>query len=360
MYRADFGNSILRLRLRDWAVVGLFVLACFVVIPRLCQWFERLPAGIDDRIPYESSEDYWTYRVRIEHMVEGERIPIIGDSVIWGEYVAPAETLSACLNRDLPAPRFANAGLNGAHPLALSGLVANYTDALQDRHVILHCNLLWMSSPERDLQSGDTPINHTRLLPQFVPRIPAYHAPFSERVSLSIDRSVSFFDCVTHIRTRYFDGRDLQSWAIAHPLANPLRQFEQTAPPDTTALRHAGVPWTEQGIEPQDMPWLDLNSSLQWEAWKQTAQRLRARRNSLLVLVGPLNEHLLTDSSRRRHQAVRQQVEEWLHSEEIPYVASAVLPSDEYGDASHPLATGYVRLAKNIISGPEFRDWLAD
>jgi hypothetical protein len=360
-YRVDFGPSIIRLRLREWLTVGLIVAACFIAAPRLWERFERLPQLPDGRVSYEASEDYWTYRSRMRNIVESERIPILGDSVIWGEYVSAAETLSAFLNAESDSRRFANAGVNGAHPLALSGLVDNYTGDLNNRWVILHCNLLWMSSPERDLQSdNDVPINHARLIPQFSARIASYKAPFSKRLGIVIDRSVPFFDWVSHVRSRYFEGQDLQSWSIANPYSNPLAQFRREFPEDASEARHAPVPWTAQGIEPQEMPWVELRSSLQWEAWRRTALDLHSNGTHLLVVVGPLNEHLLTDSSRLQYQSRQQEVEAWLDEQGIPFVAPAVLPSNEYGDASHPLSGGYARLARSISSEAAFRKWLGD
>jgi hypothetical protein len=354
-----FGRSIVRLSLREWVVVALIIAVIFVVTPYLCNMVESSPAALDDRVPYAESEDYWNYRRRMDDIVSADRIPIIGDSVVWGDYVTANQTLSAFLNSTAPAPRFSNAGLNGAHPLALSGLVDYYAGDLCDRKVMLHCNLLWLSSPDRDLQSdNDVPINHTRLIPQFLPRVPSYKAPFAQRLGIVIDRAVPFFDGMTHLRTRYFEGRDLESWSLAHPYANPLSQFRKNTTADAEELRHKPIPWTEQGIGPQDMPWVDLRSSLQWQAWRQTLSTLRSRHNQVFVLVGPLNEHLLEDASRQRYETLKREVEAWLSEEKIAHLVPEPLPSDDYGDASHPLSGGYGRLAQIIAADATFREWL--
>lgn len=354
----NFGRSVVRLRLRDWLVVGVIVAGCFLGLPIVCEQLEPAPRDIDGRVPYAESEDYWNYRRRVEASIAADRIPIIGDSVVWGDFVTAEESLSACLNSASQSPRFANAGLNGTHPLALKGLVDYYAGDVHDRAVILHCNLLWMSSPDRDLQSNrDVPINHTRLIPQFWPRIPSYKASFAQRLGIVIDRATPFFDCVSHLRTRYFSGQDLQTWSVTHPYDNPLAQFH-SPPAETEEQRHKPVPWTEQGIQPQDMPWIDLATSLQWSAWRETLETLRSRRNRVLVLIGPVNEHLLQDASRERYQALRHTVEQWLKEHDVPSIAPQALPSDEYGDASHPLAAGYARLAQTLIDDPVFQAWL--
>ena len=55
---------------------------------------------------------------------------MLGDSVVWGEYVAPDGTLSHFLNQEAEATnRFVNLGLNGLFPLAQEGLVDYYGKA---------------------------------------------------------------------------------------------------------------------------------------------------------------------------------------------------------------------------------------
>ncbi len=146
--RVDFGKSVVRLTGREWLVVALVVVVCFVWIPDLWERYGRMPISADYRVPYAQSEDYWTYQRLLKQIVEADRIPVIGDSFVWGEYVPANETFSSDLNAETASDRFANVGLNGAHPLALAGFVENYAGALKNRRVILHCNLLWMSSPE--------------------------------------------------------------------------------------------------------------------------------------------------------------------------------------------------------------------
>ena len=57
---------------------------------------------------------------------------------------------------------------------------------------------------------------------------------------------------------------------------------------------------------------------------------------------------------------LKQKVAAWLKSDGILSISPALLPSEEYGDASHPLSAGYARLAKSISRDPVFREWLGD
>lgn len=364
-----FGANAMRLTAWQWSAVVLLVLPVILFTPLVWSQFEPLPATPDYRIPYALSDDYWIYSRIAASSADEQRIGIVGDSVIWGEYVRPQKTLSAHLNRqagaaafantEVGAARFANLGLNGAHPLALSGLVASYATSLRGGRVIVHCNLLWMSSPERDLSSDkEQSFNHPHLVPQFVPDIPCYKASISDRMGNVFDRNLPYRGWAQHLRIAYLGGQNLPDWTLEHPYADPLRGSEQSRLDDSQKLRHKAVPWFEQGMVPQDLPWIGLGASLQWPAFRETVERLQSRGNRVFVLVGPLNEHMLTPASRQRYRALRGEVERWLGDHEIAFTAPAALPSEEYADASHPLSPGYARLANGLLEALEFRQWL--
>ncbi len=139
-------------------------------------------AGPDYRVPYSLGNDYWNYARTCREVATGDRTLVVGDSVIWGHYVAGGETLSHYLNERIGAARFANLGLDGVHPAALCGLVEHYGTAIQRRQVVLNCNLLWLSSARHDLSTDkEFAFNHPALVPQFWPKIPCYRAPLSEQ-----------------------------------------------------------------------------------------------------------------------------------------------------------------------------------
>src|SRR6185369_2095556 len=110
------------------------------------------------------------------------------------------------LNQEAKRPgQFINAGVNGLFPLALEGLVDHYGGVLRHRKIILHCNLLWMSSPKADLQiKKEEKFNHSRLTPQFSPRIPCYRADANERLGAIVERNVRFSSWVSHLQDCYF------------------------------------------------------------------------------------------------------------------------------------------------------------
>jgi hypothetical protein len=100
-----------------------------------------------------------------------------------------------------------------------------------------------------------------------------------------------------------------------------------------------------------------LTTSLQWRAFRETVADLLRRHNSVLVVVGPLNEHMLLPESRARHQQLLAQVRNWLDEQQVPHVTPSLLPSEEYADASHPLSTGYQRLAAEIRASEAYQAW---
>jgi hypothetical protein len=119
------------------------------------------------------------------------------------------------------------------------------------------------------------------------------------------------------------------------------------------------VPWFERGIEPQDFPWVELAGSLQWRAFRETVALLRHRGNDVFVVLGPLNEHLLTIESRQRFNELSREVRQWLVEQQIPHLEPDLLPSETYADTSHPLRAGYEQLARQIHASKPFQDWLS-
>src|SRR5437763_12923841 len=84
-----FGVNEMRLSARQWLAVAAILLACVAGPPRIWKHVERCDAGTDYRIPYPLSSDYWLYQWRLEKISNPVSVPVVGDSVVWGEYVRP-------------------------------------------------------------------------------------------------------------------------------------------------------------------------------------------------------------------------------------------------------------------------------
>jgi hypothetical protein len=351
-----FSNGI-RLTGPEWIVVGIFTVLLVIFAPILWKQKEPLSYEADHRMPHELGNDYWLYERYAEKAVPQFDTLLIGDSVIWGEYVHRNQTLSHYLNERTGQSHFANLGLDGAHPLALTGLVEHYAGSVRGKKVVLQCNPLWMSSLRADLQDDKaTEFNHPRLVPQFVPWIPAYKKEhWSPRLGTLVEWHVPLFKWTNHLQQAYYDQSDIPTWTLEHPYANPLTPVTHDLPADSDSLRHTPQPWYRSGIKEQDYPWVELGSSLQWPAFQHVVKTLQQRGNHVFVLVGPFNEHLLSEKSRRRYQHVKATITDWLRDQQIPHLAPVPLPSDQYGDASHPLAGGYDMLARQLLNEPFFQ-----
>jgi hypothetical protein len=338
-------NGIL-LAPRQWAALALFAAALYLGAPELWKRLEPLEPAPDHRMPYALSNDTWLYE-RWAGRAEGT--VVLGDSVVWGQYAPPDRTLTAALNRKAGRPRYANLGLDGAHPAALAGLIEHHAGAIRDRDVVLHCNLLWMSSPRADLSGPEpAPFNHPGLVPQFVPRIASYRAPLGERVRHGLDRRVPFMAWTSHLQTAYFDQTNVPLWTLDHPYENPLARLTLKLPPPEPKPHQLEISWVERGVKPQEFAWVGLDRSFQWRMFRRCVELLRARGNRVTVLIGPFNEHMIAPPSRPGYDRLLVDVQAWLREQGIPFAAPAPLPSELYGDASHPLGEGYERLAAQL------------
>ncbi|MCX7043859.1 MAG: hypothetical protein NTX50_00035 [Candidatus Sumerlaeota bacterium] len=367
-----FGANEERLSARQWLIVGVIVLFVVLLTPWLWQRIERFETGPDYRLPYQLSEDYWLYNRMLRQTATQDRIILLGDSVVWGEYVLPDGALSHFLNRETgEADRFVNAGVNGFFPLAMEGLIRCYGQALRNRKVVVLCNVLWMTSPKTDFSSDKVErINHTRLVPQFSPRFPAYRANADQRMGAIVERNVGFMGWVGHLQCAYFEQLSIPNWTLEddggdpprYPNAwkNPLAQITLTIPSEAkkdpkrgpNSLRHK--PWYEDIKGAINFEWVELDASLQWGAFRRLIGILNERGNDVMVVLGPFNEHIIAEENRPEYRKLCDGIKTWLTQNQIQYVAPETLPSALYADASHPLTEGYALLAKNLLAAPVF------
>jgi len=371
-----FGVNEVRLNARQWLATFVIVGLILLLTPWLWGRLQRFDTGADYRIPYELSKDYWLYSQRLNQVTGGEHILVLGDSVVWGEYVAPNGTLSHFLNQAAQATnRFVNLGINGLFPLAQEGLVDYYGKALRRQKVILQCNVLWLTSPKADLSSTkEERFNHSRLVPQFFPRIPCYKADANERLSAVVQCHVPFLQWVNHLQNAYFGQKSILAWTLEEEggtpprypnvYKDPLAQISLTVPsaPSSDPQRGPGSPrhkaWSSDGQGTTRFEWVGLDASLQWQAFQRVVATLKGRSNDVLVVLGPFNEHMLAEENRPAYRKIRDGIAAWLAQNRIPTVVPEVLPSALYADASHPLTDGYELLAKRVYADEQFRGWM--
>ncbi|MCD8535048.1 MAG: hypothetical protein LR011_09785 [Verrucomicrobia bacterium] len=362
--------------------IGIIVSAAIAVmiLPGLWKLREPVPESANLRLPYDLSKDYWLYRHwmnKYSGVTDLPRIYILGDSVVWGEFVDRDATLSAHLNASRPGERFEyiNAGINGLYPVALQGLVQHSFPLHKSQRLILQINLLWMSNPEADLQtSKEQSLNHVALLPQFTQKIPPYKAAFENRAGIIWTRHFPFSQWVQHLQIAYFKNKSLQdwttdsgaSWPPDYPNAhtNPMSQMEHfkwMEPQDDPSRgihsdRHR--PWFDKGMAPTSMDWVPMESSLQFRAIQNLIVFLKKKKADFFVLIGPLNAHMMDAESRAECAAIERRLSEMLTGMGVGHMRAETLPSDQYADTSHPLSSGYRSLADQLADNPDFLKWL--
>lgn len=349
-----------RLAWPQWIVVALLLASVHALLPAWNALRMDAP-GSHYRLPYANSDDYWLSNRHIADTDPNRSAILLGDSVIWGEYVPPNGTLSAALTESQTGFVFVNGGANGMHPLALAGLIRCHLPALHGRRIVLHCNLLWLSSARRDLSfDGEISFNHPTLVPQIFERPPAYHAGLTDRVGIAVQREFSLISWTNHVRLTCFEGQDFYAWTQTHPTTNPWPLFSRLRayPPPQPSSRHPTGASHRPKIPPQDFDWVNLQDSRQWLGFQQAVAASRRRSANVFVIVGPFNQHILTAASRVRFEQRKAHVIAWLREQEIPFACPKRLPADQYADASHPYADGYRDIARQLMASDVFQDFL--
>lgn len=347
---------MVRLSGRQWLFVAVVLLAVVGWGPTVWNRFEVFRPDSDYRLPYELSSDYWLWRRYCSQACEQKKILVVGDSVIWGHYVPPNETLAYYLNESSGADRFANLGLDGTHPAALAGLLRHYGVGLSGRTVVLQFNPLWLSSAKHDLQTDkEFRFNHAELVSQFAVKIPCYKASTMRRLQIVARRDLPFANWVAHLRAVHYEGKDPQTWTLEHPCDCPLAQLTGGLPEPGGVPEPSGGTWVEKGAKKQSLSWVTLDSSLQWRFFRQAVEWLRQRGNTVFVLVGPFNEHMLGDADAATYTAIKTQVAAWFQQNNVPCFVPEPLPAADYVDASHPIGQGYALLAKELWQQPAFQ-----
>ncbi len=344
-----FSSNEIRLRVWEWLIVAAVIAVLTIGLPPVWRGLEDFSPSADYRIPYDLSEDYWLFQQFSRSVCAEDKTLVIGDSIIWGHYVEKDQTLIHYLNNLAGDERFINLGLDGSHPMALLGLIKRYGKAIRRENVILHMNLLWLSSQETDLQAEkEFAFNHPRLVPQFRPRIPCYGESASTRIGIILERYSPILQLVRHLQVQYFDNTNLPLWTVEHPYSNPL---------DRISIKAAGL-IEEKDVDSrsgtrmrqirQSLPWVDFETSLQWWAFQRLLELLKSRLNEVYVIVGQLNEYVLSPDSVTKYKGLLIKAESRLKEMDIPYSLLPLLPQDLYADTSHPVAQGYRLLAEYI------------
>ena len=351
-----FSSNEIRLSGTEWLWAIGICLTILIGLPLLGTAGEDFEPDADYRVPYRLGYDYYHFQRYCQWATNHYEILMIGDSVLWGDYVTPENTLTHYLNEYIGRRQCANLAINGIHPIALAGLIEYYGQDIAGKKVILNFNPLWLSSEEDDLQTEkETRIYHAKLIPQWNFEIACYKESVEKRMEIALERHIPLRQWTNHLQICYFDSMSLPQWSLKHPYQNPLAQITFDLPEPVNKPHSTKILWDPNTSNPSESPWVDLETSLQWQFFRKAVKILQARGNQVFVLVGPFNEHMLTDENKKKYREILDGIENRLRKNEIPYCIPAALPSEYYADASHPLAKGYEILAEQLYNHPPFQ-----
>lgn len=336
--------------LTSFILLGLTV----VIVPFSCPATDSASFTENYRIPYSMGEDYFLYNRYSKNAAQKNRIPVIGDSVIWGHYTDKENTLPANLNKLNTETGFINMGLDGIHPAAMNGLIKYYTPEFKNRKIIVGVNLLWMSSPRHDLSGPvNNEINHKVLLPQFKPAIPSYQPSFEEKISASITRSVPFFSWIDHIKLSKFAAKSFYLWTMDNPSGNLAEYLSHKD--DVFKIPESMLP---EKMQEQNIEWITTDKSLQWRFVIDNFIYLKKNGNKIAAVITPFNTYMMTNESRKKYFSILAEIEWILRENGIIPIIPLILEKKYFADASHPTAEGYKLIAEDMMKNREFTEFI--
>jgi hypothetical protein len=337
----------LNLSLRDWLVVTLLVITLIAVLP-LIPFRPRTPALDGDyRIPYALSTRYDLYR-RFTNL-SATQFPtiLVGDSVVWGQTSHRNETLAHYLNELTKQRRYINAGLDGMHPIALAELLEHHAPAIQKKDVILQFNPLWLMIMTSKQKMPDNPLLNR---PGLVPRLAAdAKGTYQERLEGAVAR-LFHGSPLDSLEERITETRvDFLAWTLDHPYESPIRAISSGLPPSEDSYKARMTPWSGTEKAKLDARWPELEKHGQWQAFERVLDLLQERQNRVLVLLGPLNEHMMSVPMRGEYLALKRQIQQRLDARQVLCFVPPALRSEHYTDICHPIGAGYEELARELL-----------
>ena len=351
-----FSSNAIRLSGTEWLWTLGICLVVLIGLPSLWATRETFEPDSEYRMPHRLGYDYSHFRRYSHWAADHYDTLMIGDSVLWGNYVSPDNTLTHYLNERAGRQQFANLSISGIHPAALAGLLRYYGTEITGKKVIVNFNPTWLSSPGADLRDEkEARINHPKLIPQWTPSIPGYKEKTAARIDIILQHYIRFRQWTNHLQICYFSDDSISSlsqWTLEHPYQNP---FTLKLPVPANKPHSTKIRWDPNTRNQFEFPWVDLETSLQWQFFRKAVEILQAGGNQVFVLVGPFNEHMLTAENKKKYRKIQDGIESWLRKNEIPYFMPTALPSEYYADASHPLAKGYAVLAEQLYNTPSFQ-----
>jgi len=241
------------------------------------------------------------------------------------------------------------------HPIALENLLEYHAPSVTRKSVILQFNPLWlMSQGEVSAQAGEPLRNRPNLVPRLASGIQSSRKLLVEDAWSRVARVELWNRPIERVLESQVD---VLAWSISHPYENPSQVLTSPLPPSEDTFSPRLEAWNS-GTNPTtvDCFWSDPRHHGQWQAFERILDRLESRGNRVLIVVGPINEHMLTPAGRESYRLFLDAVRNLLVSRKAPFYVPPLLPPDRFADICHPLAPGYEDLARLLLK--DQAEWL--
>lgn len=340
-------RDLLTLSAGEWLAAATGVIALVVLVPSLWIWNHGTRIEPDYRIPYSLSHRYGLYQRYTDLASQQYPAITVGDSVVWGQCAVRTDTLAHHLNLRGRREFFANGGLDAMHPIALETLLEYHAPALTGKEILIQFNPLWtLSTGDAPTHRADPLQNRPNLLPRLGTNLTSSRILAVERAWETLRRTPALAPLVDRVTAFQVD---YLRWSLSHPYENPLSVITSVLPSSDDSFCPLLEPWNRPRRSARiDCIWPEPERDEMWAAFGRTLALLRAKENRVFVLVGPINEHMLTESAVRSYRNYTGAVGRCLRSLGIDFSVPAVLASEHYADVCHPLGGGYAELAKKL------------
>jgi hypothetical protein len=339
--------NALQLSPREWLIAAAGVLALLVAFPAYRARIKSPTLEADYRVPYALTHRHDLYERYSTLAASRFDVFLVGDSVVWGQFADRDGTLAHHLNALAGSDRFANLGLDGMHPIALSLLLEQHAPALVGKEIVLQCDPLWYISTGRKLTRGELLANRPGLAPPPGPGPSSFEERLPKLLATMLADAPRLRILSRQLDPLFSERLDILAWTLDHPYENPFKSIsfnlpppEQRPPPMRSTASRARAS--------QDARWDPLVDSPQWLAFQNVVQLLRGHGNRLFILVGPMNEDLLTPRSRAAYQGVKQEIAAWCRGQNLAHAVPGPLPFEFFADICHPTGPGYSELARRL------------
>lgn len=345
--KTPLSANALQLSPREWLAAAAGLLLVLLAFPAFRSTIKSPQLPADYRIPYALTDRYDLYERYSVLAAPRYDTLLVGDSCIWGQCADWNGTLSHHLNSLSGGERFANLGLDGMHPVALSVLMRHHASGIAGKPVILQANLFWFVSTGVRRTREDLLKNRPNLGPRFGPTVTVYDERFLHLLGNWLEETPSLGRIQTRLQEMLPDRLDSLGWTLEHPYENPFRTLSFSLPMPEKKAPQTTTPYLATRVS-LDQKWDPIDKTPMWLGFKETVAILQEHGNKVTVMVGPYNEAVLSERSRAALGRIKESMAAWCTANDLRCLMPEPLAADLYTDTCHPTNEGYAELARRL------------